>query len=156
MCLCVFNLSVSQREVREEEESGGQREFVTNWKRKKEARGYLHERFQSDGIIGAVVVVVVIIVRTAHDADAKKKGSFTRTKTRDQLTSALARVSLLLVGCALFSFARNGETLNYKIRKKERHVVFVFQNDTPALLLFSRSRRQTDDDEGNRESEREE
>ena len=123
-------------------------------KKERSARGYLHERFQSDGI-GAVVVVVVI-VRTAHDADAKKKGSFTRTKTRDQLTSALARVSLLLVGCALFSFARNGETLNYKIRKKERHVVFVFQNDTPALLLFSRSRRQTDDDEGNRESEREE
>ena len=87
---------------------------------------------------------------------SEEKGSFTRTKTRDQLTSALARVSLLLVGCALFSFARNGETLNYKIRKKERHVVFVFQNDTPALLLFSRSRRQTDDDEGNRESEREE
>jgi len=71
VCLCVFNLSVSQREVREEEESGGQREFVTNWKRKKEARGYLHERFQSDGI-GAVVVVVVI-VRTAHDDERRKR-----------------------------------------------------------------------------------
>ena len=70
--MCVFNLSVSQREVREEEESGGQREFVTNWKRKKEARGYLHERFQSDGIIGAVVVVVVI-VRTAHDDERRKR-----------------------------------------------------------------------------------